>query len=222
MKHISEVDCINYANQAGIPERTSEVEGHLWKGCAKCQKELDFWRKVKEIAGREAETEPMQEAVRMAIGTFAICGPRPGVGILREVAQLVFDSFREPGLAGVRSGHGPSRRLMFRAGEVMIDLSMESANRRSHVMLVGQVLDTATSGAGIGEVPVLLLNGRETLAKTRTNMFGEFQMECAENKNLQISVGVTVNKDVFIPLDETIWKTPVEYRFSDPSVVERP
>jgi hypothetical protein len=210
MKHFTEADCADFANQTVTAKRRSEMDVHL-KSCAKCEKELNFWRTIKEMAGQEAASEPSEEAVRLAIGTFAISGTRPHGGVFRQIAQLVFDSFREPVLAGVRSGHNPSRRLMFRAGEVMIDLSMEAASRRSHVLLVGQVLDNSASGIGIGEVPVLLLNGRDTLAKTHTNLFGEFQLECTENKNLQISVGVTQNKDVFIPLDESIWKTPSEY-----------
>lgn len=210
MKHISEADCADLANQTLCPQRRSEMEEHL-KSCAKCAKESRVWQGFKEFARRESECSPSEEAVRLAVGTFAICGPQPRRGVFREIAQLVFDSFREPVLAGVRGGPVPSRRLMFRAGEIMIDLSLQAVSRPRHVLLVGQVLDTATSGVGIGRVPVVLLNGREILAEVQTNPYGEFQMECVENKNLQISVGVTEDKDVFIPLDESIWKTPVEY-----------
>jgi hypothetical protein len=211
MKHISEADCSDFANQTVSPQRLSEMKEHL-KGCKKCKEELHFWQGFKEFARRESECSPSEEAVRLAVGTFAICGPQPRRGVFREIAQLVFDSFREPVLAGVRGGPVPSRRLMFRAGEIMIDLSLQATSRPRHVLLVGQVLDTATSGIGIGRVPVVLLNGRDTLAEVETNPYGEFQMECMENKNLQISVSVTENKDVFIPLDESIWKTPVEYK----------
>jgi hypothetical protein len=211
MKHFSEEDCADFANRTATPERLSEMEAHLNGGCAKCKESLHFWQLIKELASEESAFEPGEDTVRLAIGTYAVRGPRPHRGVFREIAQLVFDSLREPILAGVRGGHTPCRRLMFRAGEVMIDLSMEAASRRSHVMLVGQVLDTSTSGIGIGEVPIHLLNGRDTLAETHTNLYGEFQLECSENKNLQISIGVTQDKDVFIPLDESIWKTPSEY-----------
>ncbi len=211
MKHFSQEDCADFVNRTAAPVRLVEMEKHLSGGCAKCTKELNVWQRVKDFASQESNYEPSEETVRLAIGTYAVRGPQPHRGIFREIAQLVFDSFREPILAGVRGGHTPCRRLMFRAGEVMIDLSMEAAARRSHVLLVGQVLDTATSGIGIGEVPIHLLNGRDTLAETTTNFYGEFQLECSENKNLQISIGVTQDKDVFIPLDESIWKTPAEY-----------
>jgi len=211
MKHFTEQDCADFANGTTEPGKLSEMEKHLGAGCAKCDKEVRFWQGIREFAAAEVAFEPSEEAVRLAIGTFAVRGPKPHRGIFREIAQLVFDSFREPVLAGVRGGHSPCRRLMFRAGEVMIDLSMEAASRRSHILLVGQVLDTSTSGIGIGKVPILLMNGRDTLAQTATNLYGEFQLECSENKNLQISIGVTQDKDVFIPLDESIWKTPAEY-----------
>ena len=210
MKHFSDEDCADFANRTLPPVRQAEMEGHL-KECAKCEEAVHFWRRIKEIASGESTSEPGEDSVRLAIGTYAVRGPRPNRGAIREIAQLVFDSLREPVLAGVRGGHTPCRRLMFRAGEVMIDLSLSAASRRSHVLLVGQVLDNAASGIGIGEVPILLQNGRDTVAETHTNLFGEFQLECSENKNLQISIGVSVNKDVFIPLDESIWKTPAEY-----------
>jgi hypothetical protein len=212
MMHFSDEDCADFANHTLSPERLSEMAGHLKAGCAKCGQALTFWQRIQELAIAESGFEPGEDAVRLAIGTYALRGPRLHRGAIREIAQLVFDSLREPVLAGVRGGHTPCRRLMFRAGDVMIDLSMSAASRRSHVLLVGQVLDTAASGIGIGEVPILLQNGRDTLAETHTNLFGEFQLECSENKNLQISIGVTKNKDVFIPLDDSFWKTPVEYR----------
>lgn len=210
MKHFSDEDCADFANRTLSPARQGQMETHL-KECRKCEQALYFWKRVQELANADALAAPSEDTVRLAIGTYAVCGPRPHRGAIREIAQLVFDSLREPVLAGVRGGHTPCRRLMFRAGEVMIDLSLSEASRRSHVLLVGQVLDTAASGIGIGEVPILLQNGRDTLAETHTNLFGEFQLECSENKNLQISIGVTKNKDVFIPLDESIWKTPAEY-----------
>ena len=121
-------------------------------------------------------------------------------------------AFANPLLAGVRGATVTARRLLFRAGEVMIDLSVEPTSKQSQILLVGQVLDSSISGVGIVEVPVLLLNGREMLAETETNLYGEFQLECSEDKNLQISVGVTQDKDIFIPLDESIWKTSSEHR----------
>ncbi len=210
MKHFSDEDCADFVNRTLDAARQVEMEDHL-KRCGKCEQTVHFWRRVQEIAKVLPASEPSEDTVRLAIGTYAVRGPRPHRGVFREIAQLVFDSLREPVLAGVRGGHTPCRRLMFRAGEVMIDLSMSAASQRSQVLLVGQVLDNAASGIGISEVPILLQNGRDTLAETHTNLFGEFQLECSENKNLQISIGVSHNKDVFIPLDESIWKTPAEY-----------
>jgi hypothetical protein len=212
MKHFTDEDCANFVNGTADESRRTELGAHLKTGCAKCREAVDFWSQFKDLAGEEPAFEPPEETIRLAMATYSVNGPQKRRGVVREIAQLVFDSFREPVLAGVRGGHTPCRRLMFRAGEVMIDLSMEATARHSQILLIGQVLDTATSGIGIGDVPVHLLNGRDTLAETATNLYGEFQLECSENKNLQISIGVTGEKDVFIPLDESIWKTPAEYR----------
>lgn len=211
MKHFSEEEIVDFVNRTANKTQMAQIETHLQGGCRKCEETSKFWQGFKEFAKNEARCEPSAGTIRLAVATYAVRGPRPQRGVMREIAQLVFDSLREPVLSGVRSGQTQSRRLMFRAGEVMIDLSMEAASRRSHVLLLGQVLDNTANGLGIGEVPIILLNGRNTLAETHTNFYGEFQLECSENKNLQISIGVTEDKDVFIPLDESIWKTPKEY-----------
>ncbi len=203
MKHFSEEDCADFYNQMVAPERRAEMESHLKKGCKKCQTAMHFWQGMKELGGQESANTPDGDSVRLAIGTSRSSRAPSATWCFPGDCPV---GFRQPARAGsgwcAWRAHAPCRRLMFRAGEVMIDLSMEVANRRSHVLLVGQVLDTATSGIGIGKVPIHLLNGRDTLAETQTNSYGEFQLECSENKNLQISIGVTENKDVFIPLDE--------------------
>lgn len=67
---------------------------------------------------------------------------------------------------------------------------------------------SAARRSASGRVPVHSLYRRDTLAQTVTNQFGEFHLECETGKSLEVCVGVTARKDVFIPLDESIWRVP--------------
>jgi hypothetical protein len=91
---------------------------------------------------------------------------------------------------------------------VSIELSLDSLSATGDVLVTGQVVQPGDEAAGICRVPVQLLHGRKTIAQTQTNQFGEFHLKGEAGKGMQVSVGVTEQKDVFILLDDAIWKTP--------------
>jgi len=127
---------------------------------------------------------------------------------IREIAELVFDSLLTPQLAGVRSAAGVgSRQLLYRAGEVMIDVRFEANDDSERFAVTGQVFRDQGSKVGMTRIPISLISGKNELARTSTNQFGEFYLEHeSADKNLQVSLEVNSEKDVFIPLDESIWR----------------
>ena len=73
--------------------------------------------------------------------------------------------------------------------------------------LTGQVFREQGSKVGMTRVPISLISGKNELVRTSTNQFGEFYLEHeSADKNLQVSLEVNSEKDVFIPLDESIWR----------------
>jgi len=56
-----------------------------------------------------------------------------------QVPQLRFDTCREPGV-GTRSSGGPNRYLLYKAGELVVDVRLETDLGRNPVNLVGQVM----------------------------------------------------------------------------------
>jgi len=107
-----------------------------------------------------------------------------------EDAQLIFDSFRLPFLAGVRSSHESRRQLAYRHNNKIVDLLITPEVESSRVVLVGQVTG---GGMGVGKnnrLAVLLIDGTKTVARTTTNQFGEFllEFEIMEDPGLQIRV----------------------------------
>jgi hypothetical protein len=123
-------------------------------------------------------------------------------------ATLVFDSFQSPVPGGVRGVAVGTRRLLYEATGVSIELNLDSLSATGDVLVTGQVVQPGDVAAGICQVPVQLLHGRKTIAQTQTNQFGEFHLKGEAGKGMQVSVGVTEQKDVFILLDDSIWRTP--------------
>ena len=167
-----------------------------------------MWKGFAEFAGREAAYEPPDGVVRVVKAAIVSERPEESGARVREIAQMIFDSLRQPQMAGVRSTHAAPRQLLYQAGPILIDMRLEARSGSDQVSLVGQVLDSRESGKGLGEVPVHLLSGRNEVALTRTNRLGEFRLECGTAKDLQVSLEVSKRKDVFIPLDESIWRVP--------------
>jgi len=152
----------------------------------------------------ESESRPPEGAVQAVERAFRRSGSRP----VRVFATLVFDSFQTPVVGGVRGAAVGTRRLLYEATGVSIELSLDSLTATGDVLVTGQIVHPGDEAEGICEVPVQLLHGRKTIAQTQTNQFGEFHLKGEAGKGMQVSVGVTQQKDVFILLDDSIWRTP--------------
>jgi hypothetical protein len=207
MAHFSSQDWIDFARNLASPQDATAMKSHLQSGCESCAKEKATWTKLATFAKTEAQYEPPENVVNMA--KALVQAPKPEKALrLREIAELVFDSFLTPQLAGVRSVAGVgSRQLLYRAGEVMIDVRFEASDESERFALTGQVFRDQGSKVGITRVPISLISGKNELARTSTNQFGEFYLEHeSADKNMQVSLEVNSEKDVFIPLDESIWR----------------
>lgn len=184
------------------------MTNHLKTGCESCAKEKATWSTLAAFAKTEAQYEPPADIVNRAKALVQAAPKREKALRIREIAELVFDSFLTPQLAGVRSAAGVgSRQLLYRAGEVMIDVRFEANDESERFALTGQVFRDQGSKVGMTRVPISLISGKNELARTSTNQFGEFYLEHeSADKNLQVSLEVNSEKDVFIPLDESIWR----------------
>lgn len=205
MPHFSLEQWADFANQNVSANERASMERHLEMGCSRCAHIFREWQSLKRFAVQEPLNDAPREVVALVKATFKTLNPGRAPGIVDKLAQLVFDSFVEPALAGVRSGSPDSRCLLYRSGPVLIDLNLNLAQNPGHIALQGQVMDSETEPKGIQEIPVLLQSGQETIARTQTNEFGEFELECGAQKGLQISVGVNPHKNVLIVLDESVW-----------------
>jgi len=115
------------------------------------------------------------------------------------VARLVFDSLRQGAPAGVRSSSSGTRQLAYQHDRTVIDLSVEFGHGSGQVRLTGQVLAHGNKG-NLGNLAVVLVNGSGTLARTTTNEFGEFHIECEFPEDLSLEIRLGERAWILVPL----------------------
>jgi hypothetical protein len=121
-----------------------------------------------------------------------------------QVARMIFDSFRYPLPAGVRSSPSAARQLAYQHNKTIIDLSVELAEGSGRMSLTGQVLDGERKGRNDG-LPVLLVSSVGTLARTATNQFGEFHVECDFPQDLSLEIRLGERSWALVPLGKMDW-----------------
>jgi hypothetical protein len=188
--HSSEEDWFDFARQQAAPALRARLEQHLEKGCSRCTQTVRLWRAVLDVADQEAAYRPPDEALRQLKGDFALRRPKGLLERVAEQAALVFDSFRQPQAAGVRTGGAAPRQLLYKAGRYSIRLRLEPGTDAERLSIVGQLVDEQHSPAAVQDIAVIALKGTKTVDRTLTNHLGEFVLEPDSAENLRLCVGV--------------------------------
>jgi hypothetical protein len=146
---------------------------------------------VLDVADQEAAYRPPDEALRQVKGDFALRRPKRLLERVAEQAALVFDSFRQPMLAGMRASAGaPARQLLYKAGRYTIKLQVAAGAGEQQMSIVGQILDDLDPAGAMRDIAVLAVRGSKTLDRTVTNPLGEFHLEPHARGKLQLAVDV--------------------------------
>ena len=166
------------------------MERHLACGCRKCRHTADLLHKVVGAARNDSQLQVPDYALRCARAIFLLQQPEKVQILPRIPARLLYDSFREPLPAGLRTQQRLSRQALYQAGDYWLDLRLENERGSSRVALVGQIQNRKEPGKRLGGVPVLLVSGKQILARAVSNSLGEFQMEYAPKKHQRLYVPV--------------------------------
>jgi DNA-binding NarL/FixJ family response regulator len=118
-------------------------------------------------------------------------------------APLVFDSFLQPSLAGVRSSRPTVRRLLYESDSLAADLSLEAQRDSQRIMLVGQVMDAAKPEPQLSSIPVVLQGLTGLMDIARTNEWGEFRFEFNFEPGVSVEIGSRENYWVSIGLPDS-------------------
>ena len=186
MKHFELAKWIDSVR--GLVEESVRVamEHHLASGCRTCRRTAELVSKLVVAAGNDSRVQVPQYALRCAQAIFILQRPER-VQISPSIpARLLYDSFREPLPAGVRTQQRLNRQTLYQAGDYSLDLRLEKEPGSPRVALVGQIQNRKEPGSHLGSVPVLLLSGKQIVAQAVSNSLGEFQMEYTPTKRLRL------------------------------------
>ncbi len=204
MKHYSTEEWIDYVNLAGSEERHNEMQVHLDSGCKRCAKTVRLWQKVRASAVQEPTYQPPAGSLSAVKAAFGAAGYSRRRKLGDVVADVLFDSFREPTAVGARSAGSATRQMLYRADPYEIDLQIEAKPGESRLSVTGQVMDVRRPGIVASEVPVILSNRRGEVVQAVTNRFGEFRGEVENVGDLELRIPGPGGKNILVSLREVL------------------
>jgi hypothetical protein len=188
MKHFSEMDWADFVRGVAPPELAPKLQRHLDSGCEKCLKSIAMWRSILAIARDEAGPPPPESAVRRAEACFGLYRPQERTSRVPRLAELIFDSFRQPLPAGARSSGTSNRQLLYESEVIHVDVHTVFDADSNRFILTGQVLDSTKPDANMKDISVTVVDKRGPLAQTVTNASGEFHLEFDQVENVWLKV----------------------------------
>ena len=185
MRHITVENIMDYVDGVGKDVEKLTFETHL-AGCNECSELKQEFQALVTQLREDSSFEPPADVVQWGINLFQPVMQPEKEGLRKIIAAVVFDTFDQPLLAGVRRVGTPPRQLLFRAGDVDVDVKIESMEANDRITLVGQVLSSATKF--FDNTPVKLESRGIVRYRTRTNVVGEFSFDEVPKDTYHLSV----------------------------------
>ena len=202
MGHFSADEWIDFTRGLLPPAKAAAMQAALDEGCSECRASSQLWRAILQSSSHEEEYGPSETAVRAVKEAFMPEKPWKWMISAARFAHVLFDSWREPVLAGVRSVTKPSRQITVEAEPFLIDLQLESDPARQRVSLTGQVLNSHRSQTGVHGADVVLLSADDLLRKTKANELGEFCLDFSRAENLRLFINIRGERAIGIHLPD--------------------
>ena len=168
------------------PARRPEgLTRHLDSGCPSCRERLAWLRQVLETASHGPLEEPPERVLREATRLFATLRGRPATSPLQRardavrtaaeaVATLVWDSFRAPQLAGVRSV-ATGRDLVYQTPERDLRLHLETLPGGRRIEITGQLFAREPAAPCLDYSVRVFIDG-EPAGRARADAHGGFRL----------------------------------------------
>ena len=188
MKHFDISEWTDFAR--GVAPNPAAMEGHVLAGCLRCRSTLDLVTRIVASTRADSGYAPPEHLVRWAKAISALQSPRRSL-LSRLVPRLVYDSFRDPVLVGLRAEDRVSHHTLYEAGDFYLDLRLEQEKGSPLVTLVGQLTNRKEPDSPLAEGPVLLMGRKDIVAHAIYNKFGEFQMDYPPARHLRLCVALS-------------------------------
>jgi hypothetical protein len=200
MSHFSPSEWIDFTLGLLSQQQTAVLQSHLDNNCEECLKSRIMWRSVSEFLSQEARYTPPDHVITCVKQAYAIHKPWKWLVEAAQRAQLVFDSFTQPTPAFVRSSTSASRRVMHEAPPFVIDLRLEMVGDR--LFLLGQILNSDNPDQELVGVDILLLEDEDLVASAKANSSGEFELQCARDRDLRLFINIREYRAIAITLPD--------------------
>ena len=185
MRHVSLETLMNCIDGSASEAERSAAETHVMN-CKDCADQKQEFQVLVARLREDLAFEPPADALNYSINLFQPVIRPDRKSVPQFIASLVFDTFDQPLVAGMRRVGAPPRQLLFRAGDVDVDVKIESMEANDRITLVGQVLSNATKF--FDNAPVILESHGVVRYRTQTNVVGEFSFDEVPKDTYHLSV----------------------------------
>jgi hypothetical protein len=210
MEHFNVEKWIDFVNQAVTTNEKVRMDNHLELGCQSCQATVSLWQRVRSSAALEGNYQPPESAVRLARAAFS------GLGLAHQKkgsasrVKVLFDSFLQPMLEGVRSAGAGTRQMLYRADPYQIDVQLEMKPGGNRIVVTGQLLNLSDPKIIAAGTRILISNMHGDVVHVVANQFGEFSGEVKNSGDLQITFATPSGEPIVISLREALGRLPEE------------
>jgi hypothetical protein len=200
MKHYAIDQWVDFTRGVIAGDEAAQMLMHLRSGCADCRRISDFTVKLSGTCEGLASVVVPEGSLRLARAIFPVrTQERPKRGN-RLPVEMIFDSFLVPSAVGLRSTWQIGWQGLYRAGDCSVDLRIEPELKSSRAAVIGQITSHLQPAVEMGNLPVSLRAGKQVVAETISNRFGEFQMEYDQQTQLKLCIYLRDSKSIQVPL----------------------
>jgi hypothetical protein len=151
------------------------MRAHLESGCKRCAETVGWLEELTPLAAFDASLDVPEELLSRALALYRPRESEDWIERLQQIAaELVSATTPEQQPAGVRSITFESERMLYRAGDYLVDLKLDRPDAGASAEIVGQVTNEIDRQTQLDGVVIQVVAAGRTLGQTETNQFGEF------------------------------------------------
>jgi hypothetical protein len=182
--HLSPESALDFIEGRLSDDQKATWSRHL-EFCKGCTAEISQWRDLEGALKRTHLKGAPEDSVKRAVQIFLTPPPGSGTSRLPVLAAIIFDSFLEPALAGVRGASAAARQLVMRAEE--FDIHIKIWGEPEHRQMLGQLLPRG-GGHFIESANLHLIQNGERLETATTDNTGEFYFTNLPEGDLSLQI----------------------------------
>lgn len=201
MTHYGVSEWVDFARGLMTESDRSAMRNHVAEGCSDCRDLADFTASLNGVC-RQMEATPVPDwVVRNAKAIFPVHAVTAPKRAERIPAKLIYDSLLAAEPVGLRATWQVGWQALYRAGDCSLDLRVEPELSSTRAAVIGQISNHIVPSNPMENIPIFLKSGKSVVAETRSNRFGEFQMEYEQQGRLQLCVYLEDGEKCFqVPL----------------------